>query len=219
MSVHVPGDEPRDSHWLAYELHDGLLQWVVGARYHLTAALSRTNEEFAESETLRGALRSLDMALVEGRELIRYLEQDHLPSEPALAAELVKFVNTIRSQAEFANQQIVTDFDPKCSQLLLDHSTCWNLLRIVQQAVQNAIRHAGPTQIVVACRISDDGQRLELSVQDQGCGFDVDQQRPGRKRYGLASMAHRAKLIGATLKIHSSLGGGCRIDCTKLLRP
>ncbi|HRN50246.1 MAG TPA: hypothetical protein PLC52_04440 [Anaerolineales bacterium] len=85
--------------------------------------------------------------------------------------------------------------------------------RIVQQAVENAIRHGQPQFINISGVLEP--ERIDVLVEDDGKGFDV--QGPSlpdllrAQHFGLASMNERAALIGAQLTIHSKLGEGTQV--------
>ena len=212
-------NEPASQRWLAYELHDGLLQWVIGARLQLIAAHNR-EEQTTEcyQRAIRKAISSLELALREARALIGYLEEQQTArGEARIVASLLRFVEGAQRDAELQQQRIETrvelagvdDIDA-----VLDDALSWNLLRIAQQAVRNAITHAGPTPIVVTLRCRAPSKNLELIVEDQGRGFDTTQVPPEGRNFGLSSMSHRAQLIGAQLEIQSAVGAGCRVQCT-----
>lgn len=80
-----------------------------------------------------------------------------------------------------------------------------DLMRFLQEALTNVIRHSHAGQ--VAIRLEVHGERLDLTVQDDGCGFD-----PGapaeRRGVGLASMRSRMTRIGAALVVESAAGQG-----------
>lgn len=211
----MPGDTPshdsQPTRWLAYELHDGLLQWVVGARFQLTAALQRLNDHGEATQGLKRALKSLDTALLEGRSLIAYLEQEHPHAKPALVDQLREFVERVRPEVESREQQIGARFDAVAAGVRIDESTSWNLLRIAQQAVQNAIRHAGPATIDITLQVQ--ASRLVLDISDSGRGFEYSASALDKSRYGLRSMVHRAQLVGAKLEFNSAVGRGTQIHC------
>ena len=86
-----------------------------------------------------------------------------------------------------------------------------NIFRIVQQACQNAIRHAGAGVIIISGEIEED--RVSLSVEDDGRGFDFGGQMNlagllAHQHYGLAGMFERAGMIGADIRISSTIGKG-----------
>ena len=85
-----------------------------------------------------------------------------------------------------------------------------NLLRIGQEAVNNAVRHAQPQRIFV--NLVFDTGRVQLSVQDDGQGFDNQSASNGRAgHFGLIGMRERAEQIGGTLSIHSIEGSGTEV--------
>jgi signal transduction histidine kinase len=81
------------------------------------------------------------------------------------------------------------------------------LFRIVQEALQNAIKYSNAKQIFVQLRGGPDG--LTLSISDDGAGFDVD--AAFNKGIGLISMVERMEAVGGSLEIHSRPGAGTRL--------
>ena len=203
--------------WLAYELHDGLLQWVIGARLQLIAVRSREDQA---PETYRRAIgravASLENALVEARELIGYLERQPDNGQTRIGLALIQFIDSVAREAELHEQRIVPQLDSTDLESLeteLSDGASWNLLRIAQQAIRNAINHAGPTNIQVQLQYQPSPAQLVLTVSDGGRGFDRQLVAAKPTGFGLSSMAHRAQLIGAELEIDSSPGNGCRVSC------
>lgn len=84
-----------------------------------------------------------------------------------------------------------------------------DVFRIAQEALQNALRHACATHIVVRLR-ADDG-RLVLDIQDDGVGFDPDAAGVRSRRLGLTSMEERAQRLGARLEVRSASGAGTTV--------
>jgi len=82
------------------------------------------------------------------------------------------------------------------------------LFRVLQEAVTNAIAHAGVGQLTVILRGAPDG--IHLDVVDAGIGFDVDAALSGRG-VGLIGMQERARLTGGELLIESRPGAGTSI--------
>ncbi|MCP4593458.1 MAG: sensor histidine kinase, partial [bacterium] len=82
------------------------------------------------------------------------------------------------------------------------------LYRIAQEALNNALKHAGASQVTLSVRFAEDSVTLE--VTDNGQGFDpADVQ--GKAGLGLISMRERAEKIGGQLTIHSAPGEGTRV--------
>ena len=88
------------------------------------------------------------------------------------------------------------------------------IFRILQEAVNNAVKHAHPDRIKVNLGIGNAGETLEFSIEDDGKGFDpADLARPVvvAKGLGLQSMRERAELSGAHFDLESARGMGTRI--------
>jgi signal transduction histidine kinase len=85
-----------------------------------------------------------------------------------------------------------------------------NLLLAVKEAVRNAARHSGATELSLAIRLNQ--QHLEVTVQDNGKGFAFAH-APGN-RNGLINMKHRLSDIGGTCEITTREGAGCRVVLT-----
>lgn len=81
------------------------------------------------------------------------------------------------------------------------------LLRIAQEATNNVLRHADASQIKL-CLHWYSGV-VELTVQDNGCGFDVKQDHPG---FGMISMRERADRMQGVLRVESGLGQGTMLS-------
>jgi len=87
------------------------------------------------------------------------------------------------------------------------------LFRIVQEAVNNAVRHGRPSSLHVAMEIAGDG--LTVTITDDGGGFNPEQSEMeflANGRLGLAGMRERARELGAEMDIASATGRGCRVE-------
>ena len=98
---------------------------------------------------------------------------------------------------------------------VVDEETKLQLYRIAQEAVNNAIKHAEPSEIRI--ELHEEGGRLFLTIQDDGKGFKqgVDH----GKSLGLHSMKYRARTIGGQLDITSTLGDGTTVAFSMLFGP
>ena len=83
------------------------------------------------------------------------------------------------------------------------------VLRIAQEALQNAIKHAGASRIGV--RLDAEDGRLVLEVEDDGVGFDPDGRETRARSLGLTSMQERAERLGGRLAISSAPGRGTTV--------
>ncbi len=90
------------------------------------------------------------------------------------------------------------------------------LLRMAQEALRNVEQHARATRVVVKLK-SAGATHLELSIEDNGIGFDPRVHRPDH--YGLVGLREQADLIGAELIIDSQPGGGTKLTVRLSLSP
>ena len=93
------------------------------------------------------------------------------------------------------------------SSLSLDHSTC--LFRVLQESLQNVVKHACATEATV--KLSGSSKGVGLSVTDNGKGFDASDKSAHHKGLGLTSMQERLRLLNGFLRIHSSPAVGTKI--------
>ena len=84
------------------------------------------------------------------------------------------------------------------------------MYRIVQEATNNAVKHARAKNIEI--KLEDSDQRLVLSVRDDGVGLKPIEDRRGR--LGLHIIRYRCDIIGGKLKIEPLAGGGTLVRCT-----
>jgi signal transduction histidine kinase len=92
------------------------------------------------------------------------------------------------------------------------------LFRIVQEALNNTVKHADATTVAIDLQQLEGS--LQLTIADNGKGFAaVGTPRTGLHGMGMTTMRERAEAIGAQLHIHSELDGGTRITVDYALAP
>jgi signal transduction histidine kinase len=127
------------------------------------------------------------------------LEKDDLPT--ALAETARRLTNDTPLQVQF---DVTGTFRP------LPRLVEENLLRLGQEAINNAVQHAHAQQIFVNLKFN--AKRVELSVRDDGRGFKYHPNESGNSNhYGLVGMRERVEQIGGTLSIHSGNGSGTEV--------
>jgi signal transduction histidine kinase len=176
---------------LAREIHDGVAQELVMVGYGIDnaqATLPEGAEEAAEElRTLRGevtrVITELRLSLFELR--------SEVDRNGGLAAAIAEYARTLGTSAGL---RVHFTFDESTARL--PAATEAELLRIAQEAITNARKHAGASNLWVTCTV--DPPYAEIEVSDDGKGFADD--RPDG-RYGLTIMAERAERIRGRLKI------------------
>ena len=186
---------------LAREIHDGLAQDLWYAKLK-QGRLAQNESLDAEAKTTAGeVLSAIDSALAEARQAVMAMRVD-----PSAASSLEE---VLRSYVEdFADRfGVRAEFEAEGTLQRLPPRTEAEVLRIVQEALNNVRRHADAT--VVRVRTERTGPISRISVTDNGRGFDPSAVPP--ESYGLRGMRERAELVGATLDIRSRPKDGTRI--------
>lgn len=123
-------------------------------------------------------------------------------ADDGLAETLRSFEHRVRAQVEAAGMTFTVEHGLKDGEPGPGPRPTLQILRILQEAVTNAMRHSGGTEISLASHMNDDGM-IHISIRDNGTGLP-EEIKGGR---GLTSMRSRASAVGGSLKIDSSDGG------------
>jgi signal transduction histidine kinase len=190
---------------VALELHDAVSQKLFGLVLAAESAhtLLDTNVPAARSQIVR--LRELAQ---EALEELRYLILELRP--PDLDRDGIE--TTLRKHIEVLQrlQSRAVAIELSCEGALPpDEKRDRELLRIAQEALQNALRHAAARRIDV--RLACEHGGLVLEVRDDGIGFDPAAAAVRSSRLGLGSMEDRARRIGGRLDIESRAGAGTTV--------
>ncbi|HZT42754.1 MAG TPA: PAS domain S-box protein [Chthonomonadaceae bacterium] len=184
---------------IALDIHDSLAQGFAGIAMQLEVA------ENALEQSRKAIVQARDIArqsLGDARRSIRALRPEGLEGR-ALAEALAHLVE----QTRFA-QTARTDFALAGTPYALPSEIEVELLRIAQEALTNAQKHAQATHIQITLTFASD--QVRLSIQDNGIGFDTTQEG-ANSRYGLPGMRERAERIGGRLTMTSQPGQGALI--------
>lgn len=193
---------------IARDLHDSLEQQLASVSLHLYGAKSaiQSNPESAVS-TLDLARRMLKHTQRETRNSIRNLRSPLLENR-----SLVDALHLLAKESSSSSGPVI-DVIVKNESKHLSADIEYQLLRLSQEAIGNAIKHASAQHIEVVLDAST--ERLTLTITDDGTGFVPDSsQAPTPLHFGMLSMRERAAKIGGTWKIHSAPGEGTTIQIT-----
>ena len=188
---------------LALDLHDAVSQKLFGLV--LTAEVAGTllarDPPAAAGQVARLQVLAQE-ALDELRALVFELRPPDLERD-GLCEALRKHVEVLRRVGERRIDLDVEDTLPA------DPARDAEVLRIAQEALQNALRHAAADRVAVRLVRAEHG--LLLEVEDDGVGFDPAAQDLRARRLGLTSMEERAERVGGRLSIRSSAGAGTTV--------
>jgi signal transduction histidine kinase len=188
---------------LARELHDSVSQKLFGLVLSAESAGTLVEGDPAEARAELERLRALAQeAQDELRSLVFELRPPALESE-GLAQALRKHVDVLRRVYRREIDLELSGTPRRAPDLERE------VFRIAQEALQNALRHADAQQLRLRLAASDG--RLELTVTDDGVGFDPTAPAVRSRRLGLTSMEERAQALGGTLTIESTPGRGTTV--------
>lgn len=194
---------------LAREVHDGPAQVLANSLMILESCYTLAQQ--AGVDKLTTMLDRIRSSTKEGLQEVRRFIADLRPGaldQHGLAAAIGDYIQSYNN-AYGARASIDAEPLPR-----LPRETEIVLYRIVQEALQNAHKYARGAQVAV--RMWQQAGRLQLSIRDDGPGFDPHEvaRRAGRSNWGLTSMRERAELIGAQFRVASSPGHGTEVTVT-----
>jgi signal transduction histidine kinase len=191
---------------VARELHDAVSQTLFSLVLEARAAADHVQTDpQASAAHLTQVQQRAAGALEEMRNLVQALQPRSLERD-GLAETLRDHVDGLRQIHQAAIEARIDEVD----RLSPDEQLA--VLRIAQEALHNAVKHAGAVPIHLDLRHAPDATRLV--VRDEGPGFDVKTMARTRRTVGLHAMRDRAHGIGANLTIESRAGGGSVIRLT-----
>jgi signal transduction histidine kinase len=158
-------------------------------------------------EKLHTILDDSDRYLAEARQAISALRSPNFIEGRDFAETLS---NSCRLQLE--NTGIDYDFSVNGTPRLLDAVVEDNLLRIGQEATANAVKHAAPARISV--HLAFDEHAVQLTVKDDGRGFDPAQAAMKAGHFGLTGIRERVAALGGTVTVTSREGQGAEVVAT-----
>jgi signal transduction histidine kinase len=202
--MRIAATEAERARW-ARELHDETLQSLAALRLGLAAARRAAGSGSAEAldALLAEALGQLDGEIATLRGLITELRPAAL-DELGLAAAIGALAERSAVSGLSVDLDVAVD-----EAVVSDPDRQIAIYRIVQEALSNARKHGGARRAVATVAVA--GGRVEVSVRDDGSGFDPARATDG---FGVLGMHERAELLGGTVVVTSSPGAGTTVAAT-----
>ena len=185
------------------DLHDGIIQrlYAVGLSLEDVPELMREDAELAAGR-VDHAIDSINLTIGDIRTFIFGLRQTD--DEPTgLVGGLAALADEVR-----LNTVMDVDVDLPEAALDVDARRSAELVAVAREAMSNVVRHADATRVTLTLRST--GAELELSVVDNGVGFEPDAERVAAHQ-GLRNMAARAEALGGRLTLTSERNEGTRL--------
>jgi len=194
----------RERARIAQDLHDDLGSSLT--RLSLLSGLIKADKDNPEQvEAHAGKLAESADQTVRSLEEIVWAVRPGSDTLQSLVEYIAHFANEL---FEGNTTRCRLDLPPDLPARPLPPDVRHNIFLIVKEALTNALKHAGGSEVRVLAKMS--AHTLEISVQDQGKGFDPASPAESR-RNGLGNMRRRAEAIGARLELQSTPGSGTTV--------
>jgi signal transduction histidine kinase len=205
--IEISGREQRR---IGQDLHDSLCQHLAGIGFLgkvLEKKLGGGNQAIPEDAS--EIVQLIDQAITMTRSFARGLNPVMLEADGLMWALTELAANTERLFG------ITCRFESREPLLVQDNDVSLHLYRIVQEALNNAIKHGKADRIIIGA--SADGKGAVISVRDNGVGLTGGTSLG--KGMGLSIMKYRASIIGATLDVRNDESGGVIMVCALSTAP
>jgi len=206
LSEHLQTVQEQERLSIARDIHDEIGQQLTALKLDISWVENRLEEAGGElAERLEGMDSSIDLLITRVQQIAADLRPpllDNLGLAAAIGWQVSEF--TRRSGIECI-LMLNENAGPA------DLQTATSIVRIVQEALTNVIRHAGATEVAISLCKTNGGLLLEIS--DNGRGVS-EKEIAAKDSYGLIGMQERARLCGGEMVINGSPGAGTRLRLT-----
>ncbi|HUP13900.1 MAG TPA: PAS domain S-box protein, partial [Niastella sp.] len=189
---------------LGRELHDNISQVLTTARLYLNCAKDTPS---MQDVMIKKSVDTISSAIEEIRRLSKsMIETFH--KEVGLELSLNDLIENV-----LLTQQFSIDLKYNVTnEQQLDDKLKMTIFRIVQEQLNNTIKHAAASQVFIS--ILQKGRQLQIIIADDGKGFDTNKKRTG---IGITNITSRTELFNGRVKIESAPGHGCRMQVTFII--
>ena len=195
QSVMVGQEKERER--IARELHDGIGVLLSTASIHFSSVESKTDKETAEM------LKKANKMLREAHKEVRKISHNMMPGVLSKFG-LREAIEDLFENVEDAGE-IEVDLDITCGEGRLSQNMEIMIYRIIQEMINNTLKHAKATRIVFSVARTEEAVRMEY--RDNGIGFD-EEKLPRGKNLGLSGIRSRVEYLGGTIELKSEKGKG-----------
>jgi signal transduction histidine kinase len=197
--------QERERKRIAAELHDSLGQSLAIIKNRALVGLNTPGDQARSTEQFNRITEQAAVAINEVKD-ISYNLRPYLLDRLGLSKALDSMLNKV---AESSGVRFYTDIDQLDGLFSKDEEI--GLYRIVQESVNNIVKHGQATEAMVVIK-NEDGE-VAVTIQDNGRGFSPEhlEGASSRSGFGLIGIAERARILGSRPEIHSAPGRGTTI--------
>lgn len=205
ISSKIVENQENEQNRIAREIHDGIGQMLTGLKFSLESINLDDKEKSAQKIEY---LKKLSLDIIKGVRTATFNLMPPELSDHGIVSSLAKLTLEL---SKLTGKNILfynkTNFDKR-----LDSLIEINIYRLTQEAINNAIKYADSTHIIV--QLSHSNNILSITIDDNGKGFDVvaaEKKRTSESGMGLLFMKERIQYINGRVFINSIPGEGTRI--------
>lgn len=197
LTKHIITAQENEREVIGRELHDNVNQVLTTVKLYLETALTNSDKKDVLIK------RSINYVLQSINE-IRNLS--HRLTAPTLGTHsLIDSIKVLAENVKTASE-IEVAFEPQEPQSPISKEQSLALYRIVQEQLNNIIKHSDATKVVI--KLCQNAGETTLIIQDNGKGFAID---AAKKGIGIRNMESRANAFGGRFSVQSAPGAGCTI--------
>jgi PAS domain S-box-containing protein len=194
----VLGAQERERFELGQELHDNINQILATSKLYLDVAIE---EKEPRMELLAKSRKNISVAIEEIRKLTKDLIAPSL-NDLGLTQSIKELIRSIQSVGKMKIRLNISGLDEEA--LLPEQKI--NIYRIIQEQLNNILKHAQAGTVVI--ELNKVKEQVRLRLADDGKGFDP---RMRRKGVGISNIISRAELYNGKVEIESAPGKGCQL--------
>jgi two-component system sensor histidine kinase DegS len=205
ISSKIVENQENEQNRIAKEIHDGIGQMLTGLKFSLESINLDDKEKSAQKIEY---LKKLALDIIKGVRTATFNLMPPELSDHGIVSSLAKLAQEL---SKLTGKNILfynkSNFDQR-----LDSLIEINIYRLTQEAINNAIKYADSTHIIV--QLSHSNSILSINIDDNGKGFDVNEaekKRNSESGMGLLFMKERIQYINGRVFINSIPGEGTRI--------
>lgn len=186
---------------ISQEIHDNVGQILSLAKVQLSIVEQR---QVVDGELLGSVKESISLAMTELRDIAKSLSSERI--------QLLSLQESIHQEIRRINRSgfIKVSSDIRGTEKNLPDQQKLIAFRIVQEGLQNIIKHAGASEVKVSCLYLDDS--MYITIFDNGIGFNPEKEMKKQEGLGLQNIFRRAAMVGGKAEITSSPGEGTTLQ-------
>lgn len=209
LIIHSNARVEEDRRRVALDIHDHLGAALISVRLEAAALVAKAQAS-GDEETAKGARRiaaTAESIYASTRDIVKSLRPEVIDTLGLAGAveEMVRGHDKVHPRCQFA-------FSEELGLTQIPGELAMPAYRVIQEALNNIIKHAEASQVLVQLRLSQDKQQLSIEIKDNGKGFDTG--TTNQSGLGLIGMRERVAAVGGEVCISSPNGCGTSIHVT-----